>query len=157
MNTAFDALGRVLSAMVLLMCATMTITVLLRYFLGVGSVGLQELSLYFHGTVIMLGAGYTLLHDGHVRVDIFYREWSARRRAWVDLLGTLLLLMPFAIFVVASSWSYVASAWSLLEGSPEAGGLPGVFLLKTMIPLMGVLLGVAGGMRGRSLLRELRQ
>ncbi|MEL6185588.1 MAG: TRAP transporter small permease subunit [Myxococcota bacterium] len=157
MNTAFDALGRVLSAMVLLMCATMTITVALRYFLGVGSVGLQELSLYFHGTVIMLGAGYTLLHDGHVRVDIFYREWSARRRAWVDLLGTLLLLMPFAIFVGASSWSYVASAWSLLEGSPEAGGLPGVFLLKTMIPLMGVLLGVAGGMRGRSLLRELRQ
>ena len=92
----------------------------------------------------MLGAAYTLRFDGHVRVDIFYRDFSARHKALVDLLGSLFLLLPVCIFLLWSSWGYVASAWSLREGSGEAGGLPYVYLLKTLIPLSAFLLILQG-------------
>jgi TRAP-type mannitol/chloroaromatic compound transport system permease small subunit len=92
----------------------------------------------------MLCAAYTLKHDAHVRVDIFYQRWSARTRAWADLLGTLLLLVPVCVFIIASSLDYVAASWSILEGSQEAGGIDGVYLLKTTIPLMAVLLLLQG-------------
>lgn len=157
MNKLFNAVGAVLSAMVPLMCLSMTLTVVLRYFLGIGSVALQEVGIYLHGTVIMLGAGYTLVHDGHVRVDIFYRSWSRIQQARIDVIGTLLLLLPFAVFVSWSSSGYVASSWALLEGSPEAGGLPGVFVLKTMIPAMGLLLLAGGWVRVRALWPELKR
>lgn len=107
--------------------------VVLRYVFSLGWVWMQEFYVWLHGIVFMLGAGYTLLHGGHVRVDIFYRVNSARFRAWVDLLGCLFLLLPIAFLVLWASWDYVLSSWSKLEESREAGGLPGLFLLKTVI------------------------
>jgi len=115
--------------------------VVLRYGFNMGWIAMQESVLYLHTTVFMLAMGYTLKHDGHVRVDVFYREFSARNKAWVDLLGTLLLLMPVCVFIGWVSFDYVASSWELREGSREAGGLPGVFLVKTLIlGMVGTLL-----------------
>ena len=142
-----EAVGRGLGGLVLIMTLAMTLVVGLRYLFDTGSIALQEVAAYIHGALITLGAGYTLLHDDHVRVDIFYRGWSPRRRAVVDVIGTLALLIPFSVFVVSSSLGYVAASWRQLEGSAEAGGLPGVFVLKTLIPAMGVLLIVAGVVR----------
>jgi TRAP-type mannitol/chloroaromatic compound transport system permease small subunit len=122
---------------------TFTIVVM-RYGFDSGSIAMQEAVSYLHAAVFMLGAAYTLKHDGHVRVDIVYRRLSYRGKALVNLLGTLLLLLPVCLYILASSWEYVAFSWSLREGSQEAGGLDAVYLLKTAIPLMALLLLLQG-------------
>lgn len=109
--------------------------VLLRYGFNLGWIAMQESAMYLHAAVFMLGCAHTLKADEHVRVDIFYRGWSAKKRACVDIAGALLLLLPVNLFILWMSWDYVATSWRLLEGSPEAGGLPLVFLLKSLIPL----------------------
>jgi len=126
-----------------MVCVTFTVVVL-RYLFNFGSIALQEMISYLHATVFMLGAAYTLRHDGHVRVDILYRKFSARTRAWIDLLGTLLLLFPVCAFMFIASLDYVGASWSMLEGSREAGGLDAVFLMKTAIPVMAVMLVLQG-------------
>lgn len=118
--------------------------VVLRYLFQFGSIALQESILYLHATLFLLGAAWTLRNDGHVRVDIFYRGFSAGRKALVDLLGALLLLLPVCVFLLWVSWDYVAAAWALRESSGETGGLPYVYLLKTLIPLAAALLILQG-------------
>lgn len=118
--------------------------VVLRYVFEIGSIALQESILYLHASLFLLGAAYTLKIDGHVRVDIIYRHLSRRGRAFVDLLGALLLLLPVCSFLLWISWDYVATAWSLHEGSRETGGLPYVYLLKTLIPVAAALLILQG-------------
>ena len=118
--------------------------VVLRYLFQLGSIAMQESILYLHASLFLLGATYTLKRDGHVRVDIFYRGFTPRGKALVDLLGSLLLLLPVCSFLLWVSWDYVAGAWALREGSPEAGGLPFVYLLKTLIPLAAALLILQG-------------
>lgn len=114
--------------------------VILRYGFNLGWIWLQEAVTYLHVTVFMVVTAWTLQQDGHVRVDIFYAKMPVRKRALVDLLGTLLFLVPFCLFVLVTAWPYVASSWKVLEGSREAGGLPLVFLLKSLILIMPVLL-----------------
>ena len=118
--------------------------VVARKFFNWGSIALQESIVYLHAAVFLLGAAYTLKHAAHVRVDLFYRDMSASRKAIVDILGLLLFAIPFCAFLLWISWDYVAAAWSLREGSREAGGLPFVYLLKTLIPVTAVLLLVQG-------------
>ncbi len=118
--------------------------VVLRYLFQLGWIAMQESILYLHATLFLLGAAYTLKDDAHVRVDIFYRGFSARGKALVDLLGALLLLLPVCGFLLWISWDYVATAWALREASGEAGGLPYVYLLKTLIPLAAALLILQG-------------
>ncbi|MCP4043634.1 MAG: TRAP transporter small permease subunit [Gammaproteobacteria bacterium] len=120
------------------------VVVVLRYVFNLGWIAMQESVTYMHAIVFMLGAAYTLKQNGHVRVDIFYRRMSVRGRAWVDLFGTLLLLFPTCGFIFWVSWEYVATSWSLLESSRETGGLPGVFLIKTLIPAMSTLFLLQG-------------
>lgn len=139
-----EATGRIIAWLTLCMVLITFSVVILRYLFQTGSIALQESVSYLHACVFMLGAAYTLKHDGHVRVDILYQRFSARTRAWVDLLGTLLLLFPVCLFILFSSLEYVTSSWSIQEGSREAGGLDGVFLLKTTIPVMAVLLLLQG-------------
>lgn len=136
--------GRVISWAVLLMTLIMFVIVVLRHFFNTGSIALQESVLYLHAAVFMLGLAWTLADDGHVRVDIFYQQRSSRGRAWTDLLGSLLLLLPMCAVLFLGSLSYVADAWSVAEGSREAGGLPYVYLLKTVIPVAIFLLGLQG-------------
>jgi len=148
--------GRAVSWLTLIMVLVTVTVVMLRYLFDAGSIALQESITYLHAVVFMLGAAYTLKHDGHVRVDIFYQKRSPRARAWVDLVGTLLLLMPVCIFILVSSLGYVSASWEIQEGSREAGGLDGVYLLKTTIPLMAVLMLLQGcAMALRSLLEIL--
>jgi TRAP-type mannitol/chloroaromatic compound transport system permease small subunit len=132
-DRANELIGRAVSWLTLAMVLIACFVVLMRYGFAWGRVWIQEAYVWLHGVVFMLGAGYTLLHNGHVRVDIFYRPASVRFKAWVDLLGSLLLLMPIVIMVLWVSWPYVVEAWVLRETSREAGGLHGLFLLKTVL------------------------
>jgi len=123
-------------AMVLVTFAMVT----LRYGFSMGWVWLQESVTYLHATVFMLAIAWTLQVDAHVRVDIFYRDAGPRRQAVVNLAGTALFLLPFCVFLILVGWDYVAASWGLREGSREAGGLPYVYLLKSLIIAMPALL-----------------
>jgi len=124
---------------VMMVLLTFTIVVL-RYGFNLGWIWLQESLTYLHVTVFTIVAAWALQLDGHVRVDIFYAKMSERNRALTDLLGTLLFLIPFCLFILIIAWPYVANSWKLLESSREAGGLPLVFLLKSLIMVMPALL-----------------
>lgn len=139
-----EQVGRAVSWLALAMVVITFTIVVLRYVFDIGWIAMQETVTYLHALVFMLGAAYTLKHDGHVRVDIFYRRLPLRGQAWVDLLGTLLLLLPVSGYIGWASWDYVAASWELREGSHEAGGLPGVFLLKSAIPVMALLMALQG-------------
>jgi TRAP-type mannitol/chloroaromatic compound transport system permease small subunit len=118
--------------------------VVARYLFGVGSVWLSETVVYAHATLFMLAAAWTLQAGGHVRVDIFYADASARAKALVDLIGALLLLLPFMLVLLCLSAPYATRSWAILEHSQETSGLPIVFLLKTLIPLFAVLMALQG-------------
>ena len=133
--------GSIIAWLVLMMMLVTCLVVFMRYLLNTGSIALQESVIYMHGIVFLLGIAYALKRKAHVRVDILYQKFSLRTQALVDLLGTIFFLIPFAVFVTWVSIDYVSFSWSLRESSPEPGGLPGVFLLKTLIPMMsGTLL-----------------
>ncbi len=139
-----ESTGRAIAWLTLAMVLVQFAVVVLRYVFSIGWIAVQESILYMHALVFLLGAAYTLKHDGHVRVDIFYRRLPPRARGAVDLLGTLLLLLPVCAFIFWVSWDYVLESWRLTEGSREAGGLPGVFLLKTTILIMAALFLLQG-------------
>lgn len=138
------ALGKGVAWLTAVMALTTTLIVISRALFSTGSVTAQDSVTYMHALVLMCAAAYTMRCDGHVRVDIFYRHYSPVQKAWLDALGALLLLLPFCVFTVVISWQYVVSAWAIREGSVDAGGIPGVFLLKTLIPLNGALLALQG-------------
>ena len=149
------AIGRAASWCALAIVLLVFVVVLMRYVLGIGSIWLQESILYAHAALFLLAAAWTLQADGHVRVDVLYAGASPRRKAWIELLGALFLLLPFCAAIVWFSLPYVARSWAILERSRETSGLPLVFLLKTLIPLFALLLalqGVAQAMRALSLL-----
>ncbi len=155
-DTINDVIGRSVAWLTLAMVLITFLVVVLRYTFSIGWIAMQESVIYLHATVFMLGAAYTLKKNAHVRVDIFYEKMSVRARAWVDLSGALLLLIPFCLFIIIVSWNYVSLSWSLFEGSRDAGGLPAVFLLKTTIPVMAglvMLQGVAQALRSVLVLR----
>ena len=137
-------IGQLIAWFTLVMVVIMTVIVVLRYGFDIGWIAMQESVVYMHAIVFMLGAAYTLNQDEHVRVDIFYQKFSAKKRAWVDLLGTLLILFPVCIFLFVYSLEYVMSSWNILEGSGEAGGIPGVFALKTLLLVMPILFALQG-------------
>jgi len=146
-------MGRTVSWLSLGMVMVTAIVVVLRYGFDLGWIGLQESVVYMHALLFMLGASYTLKHDAHVRVDIVYQRLGARSRAWVDLLGSWLLLMPVCIFIGWIAWEYVAASWSVHESSREAGGLPAVFLLKSVILIFAATLLLQGlAQSGKALL-----
>ena len=136
--------GRAIAWLTLIMVLLTFLIVALRYIFDTGWIWLQETVNWMHAGVFMLAAAYTLARDEHVRVDIFYRDFSPRRQSMVDAAGVLFLLLPFSVFLVWSSWDYVAASWSIRESSREAGGLvyPLVPLLKTFIPIMAVMLAL---------------
>jgi len=137
-------LGRAVSWLSLVMVVVTFIIAVLRYVFDLGWIWLQESVVFMHATLFLIGTAYTLKHEGHVRVDIFYRKFTPRTRAWVDLGGTLFLLLPVCLFIFIVSWDYVAQSWALHEGSREAGGLDGVYLLKSLILVMAALLVLQG-------------
>jgi TRAP-type mannitol/chloroaromatic compound transport system permease small subunit len=151
--------GRCIAWLLLAMVITTVVVVILRYALDQGAIMLQESVMYLHALTFMLGIPFALKEDAHVRVDLIYSRLGARGRAVIDLTGHLLFLVPVALAILLYSRTYVASAWRIMEGSPEVGGLPGVFLLKTLIPVMAVMLlaqGTAEILRNIMILRTRR-
>ncbi len=136
--------GRAVSWLTLLLVLVTALIVALRYLFSMGWIAMQESTVFLHALIFLIGAAYTLKHDGHVRVDIYYARLGPRTRALIDVLGGLLLLIPTCVFIFWISWEYVAASWSLREGSMEAGGLPGVYLLKAVILVMAALLLLQG-------------
>ncbi len=139
-----DLIGRGIAWLTLGMVLATLVIVVMRYTFGTGRIWLQESITWLHAITFMLGAGYALKTEDHVRVDIFYRKMSERGRAWIDTCGIVFFLLPLCAFIVYESWPYVAASFRVLEGSREAGGLKGLFLIKAVIPLMAVLLALQG-------------
>ncbi len=152
-----DRCGQLLAWLALAMALITAVIVVMRYGFSVGSIMAQELVTYMHGTLFLLGAAYALKTGAHVRVDIFYRNFSPRAQAWVNSLGGIIFLMPLCLFIVASSVDYVSESWAIRETSPEPGGIPAVYLLKTLIPVMALnllLQGLAETLRSAIVLVE---
>jgi TRAP-type mannitol/chloroaromatic compound transport system permease small subunit len=118
--------------------------VVLRYLFNIGWIAMQESVMYLHATAICVGAAYTLQKDRHVRVDIFYRNFSKRQRAWLTLLGTACLLMPTCSMIFSVSWPFVMDSWQHNESSLETGGLPALYLFKTLLLILPVMLYLQG-------------
>lgn len=143
-----DTINRLLCQLVswftLLMVVLTFVIVVLRYGFNLGWIAMQESVMYLHAMVFMLGAAHTLRVNEHVRVDIFYRQMSKRRQAWVDIGGTLLLLLPVNIFIFLVCMQYVNDSWHVLESSKEPGGLPLVFVLKSLLLLFSFTMLLQG-------------
>ena len=125
------------------------VDVLMRYIFNISFVFTQELEWHLFGFIFLIGAGYTLLHDGHVRVDILYQRLGPKGRAWVNFGGVLIFLIPGCFMVISTSWKFVVNSFTILEGSPDPGGIPFRFLIKGCIPvgfslllLQGLSLGI---------------
>jgi TRAP-type mannitol/chloroaromatic compound transport system permease small subunit len=155
-----SAIGRAAAWLILVVVVAQFAVVLLRYGFGMGSIRLQESVVYAHALAFMLAAAWTLKAGAHVRVDVFYRGASERTRAMVDLLGTLILLLPMAGLILWMSVPYVVRSWSILERSQETSGLPFVFVLKTAIPLFALLMilqGIAESARAAAVLGAVKR
>jgi TRAP-type mannitol/chloroaromatic compound transport system permease small subunit len=138
--------GRSVAWLTIVMVLVTFAIVVMRYLFDSGWIWLQESVTWMHAAVFMLAAAYTLAREEQVRVDIFYRRFSTRGRALVDIAGTLLLLIPVAVFIIIVSWDYVMISWQLREASREAGGLiyPFPSILKSLIPIMAAMLLLQG-------------
>ena len=139
-----DLIGRTVSWLTIAMVIAMLTVVVTRYFLQIGSIALQESVTYLHAAVFLLGIGYTLQHGGHVRVDIFYRNFSVKRKAMVDLVGSILFLLPVSCLIFYTSWDYVIASWAIRETSAENSGLSFTYVLKTLMLLMPAILLLQG-------------
>ena len=120
------------------------IDVVMRYLFNTSFVFTQELEWHLFGFIFLIGAGYTLLHDGHVRVDIIYQRLGFKGQAWVNFCGVLLFLIPGCIMVITTGWKFTATSFAILEGSPDPGGIPFRFILKGCIPVGFTLLLLQG-------------
>ena len=137
-------IGRVVAWLALAVVLLQFALVVARYLFGLGSIWATETVIYAHATLFMLAAAWTLRAGGHVRVDVFYAEATPRMRAKIDLAGSGLLLLPFALVLVWLSVPYAVRSWAILERSQETSGLPLVYLLKTLIPLFAFLMALQG-------------
>lgn len=141
-----EATGKLVSWLTLVMVVVTFVIVVMRYVFDAGLIWLQESVIWLHAAVFMLGAAYTLKHDEHVRVDVFYRSSSAKRKAWVDLLGILFFLLPVCSFLLIKSWDFAAVSWSIQEASRESGGLPYplIPLAKSILVAMPLVVALQG-------------
>lgn len=139
-----ERIGQLVAWLILLMVVGEFIIVALRYVFQLNWIWFQESISYMHAIVFLLAAAYSLKHDEHVRIDIFYREFSVKRKAWVNILGSVFFLFPTSGLIIWMSWDYVLASWQIWEGSRQTGGLPGVFLLKSLLILFPILLILQG-------------
>lgn len=142
-------IGHLVAWVTLGLVVVVFVDVVMRYLFNKSFVFTQELEWQIFGFIFLIGAGYTLLHDGHVRVDIIYQRLGPRAQAWINLIGAVFFLLPGCIMVIITSWKFTHNAWITMEGSPDPGGIPFRFLIKGCIPLgfslitlQGVSLGI---------------
>lgn len=142
LDTIAEITGTTTAWLTGLMVIIASVVVGLRHLFNIGSIGLQESVTYMHAAVFMLGAAYTLKNDGHVRVDILHKKMSPSTRAWVEVLGSLLFTLPVMVLIGWGSLEFVRESWRIHEGSTDSGGIGGVYLLKTLLPVMAVSLSL---------------
>jgi TRAP-type mannitol/chloroaromatic compound transport system permease small subunit len=138
-----ERIGRLVIWLVLVATLISAGNALARYALGESSNAWLEIQWYLFGAMFLLGAGYTLKHNGHVRIDIFYNRFGARGQAWIDLVGGVLFLLPMAILLTWLAWPMFLDAWHTHEMSPDAGGLVR-WPVKLLLPLGFCLLALQG-------------
>ena len=131
--------------------------VLLRYLFSSNTIFLQELITYTHALFFLLGIPLGILRDDHVRVDLIYSRLSERKQSIISLLGHLLFLLPLSILMLFLTTPYAISSWQIFEGSSEVGGVPAIFLLKTLLPITALLIALIGLIKSYQLLKTLRQ
>ena len=148
-DTLNEYVGRGVSWVSLGLVLVVFVDVVMRYLFKTSFVFTQELEWHLFAFIFLIGAGYTLLKDGHVRVDIVYQRLGYKSRAWVNFIGVILFLIPGCTMIILTSWKYVYNSWSILEGSPDPGGIPFRFVLKSCLPvgftlllLQGISLGI---------------
>jgi len=139
-----EYVGRGVSWVTALLVAVVFTDVVMRYVFNTSFVFTQELEWHLFGFIFLIGAGYTLLHDGHVRVDIIYQRLSPKTQAWINLVGTVLFLFPGCYLIIVTSMGFVENSFAVLEGSPDPGGIPMRFIIKSMIPLGFALVWLQG-------------
>ena len=141
-----EFLGKGVSWLVLAMALLVGYDVAMRYLFQSGSIALQEMEWHLFSLIFLLGAAYTHIHDDHVRMDLFYhsRFMNERRRAWINLIGSLFFLLPFCVLIISSSFPFIQQSFTFQEGSPDPGGLPYRWLLKSVIPIAFFLLFMQG-------------
>ncbi len=143
-DTINETIGRVISWLALGMVLIQVIVVIMRYVFGLSVLTMQESIWYMHSIVFLVAAGYTLLHNGHVRVDILYGNVGPITKAKIDLCGVIFILLPLCVMIWWVSWPYVAAAWAVREGSVEVSGIQGVYLLKTCMLIFAGGLAIQG-------------
>ena len=143
-DTLNDWLGRGVAWITLLVVLVVFVDVVMRYAFNTSFVFTQQLEWHLFAFIFLMGAGYTLLKDGHVRVDIFYQRMSPKAQAWVNLLGVLFFLLPGCYMIIATSLNFVGASWAVMEGSPDPGGIPFRFIIKSAIPAGFVLVALQG-------------
>ena len=141
-NRINDFFGRGVSWLLVLMVLNVFLVVVLRYVFSYGEVWLQETYVWMHSIVFLLGSGYTLLNNGHVRIDLVYSNASRRYKAVIDIIGTAIFAFPVLYFLFIKSFPFVERSWSIFEKSAEVGGLPGLFLFKSVLLVFSILFGL---------------
>ena len=150
-----ELVGRAVSWVSLLLVLVVFVDVVMRYAFKISFVFTQELEWHLFAFIFLIGAGYTLLHDGHVRVDIIYQRLSPRGKAWVNLLGVIFFLIPGCYLVISTSWKFVSNSFSMMEGSPDPGGIPYRFIVKGTMTVGYILLLLQGISMGLHALLQL--
>ncbi|MBT6273186.1 MAG: TRAP transporter small permease subunit [Chromatiales bacterium] len=139
-----EQIGRAVAWLALFMVLTQFVVVVMRYVFGLSVLVMQESIWFMHSIIFLVAGGYTLLHNGHVRVDILYGNVNERKKAIIDIIGVLAILLPVCVATWWVSWEYVANAWAIKEGSIEVSGIQGVYLLKSCILLFAGLIALQG-------------
>ena len=137
-------IGRGVAWVTLALVLVIFTDVVMRYLFKTSFVFTQEMEWHLFAFIFLIGAGYTLLHDGHVRVDIIYQRLGWKGQAWINLLGVIIFLIPGCIMVITTSWKFVVNSFLIMEGSPDPGGIPFRFIVKGFIPAGFFLLLIQG-------------
>ena len=153
-DTINEWVGRGVAWVTLALVVVIFVDVVMRYLFNTSFVFTQELEWHLFAFIFLIGAGYTLLHDGHVRVDIIYQRLGFKGRAWINLLGVIFFLIPGCLMVMVTSWKFMVNSFMIMEGSPDPGGIPYRFIVKGCIPagfllllIQGISLGIHSLMR----------
>ena len=133
-------IGRAVAWLTLVMVLITVYDVIMRYIFHAGSVAIVEAEIHLFAMNFLLAAGWTFLNDGHVRVDLVYTRLNRKKKAWIDLLGSLLFCIPYCMLIIWSVWPFLVDSWSVRECSPDPGGLPCRYVLKACIPLAFLLI-----------------
>lgn len=135
-----ESAGKIISWFATILVWVICVDVVIRYLFDFTYIWINEIEIYFFAFLFLLSAGFAFQRDKHVRVDMFYSNWSEKRKAWVNLVGGILFLLPWSMVIIYVSYKYALNSWNIGEGSPQPGGLPALYILKFSIPIAFSLL-----------------